>query len=105
MKLPRLRFTVRSLMLLVAVVATLIAMPPKGIEWGIRAKEEVRARRAVVEHLSEAVTYYTKQMDRIGRLIARSSREPQKDPRHEEWVKSVANYQAMVDRLQQRTLP
>jgi hypothetical protein len=94
MPIPRIRFTVRSMMMLVAVVAVLLAGIPVGMKLGLNLKEEVRARRAVVERIKSWLNQSNAWIQSREMRIARSEGQAVRDPRHERWLEELPEWRA-----------
>src|SRR5262245_50800523 len=96
MKRPRLRFTLRSMMVLVAVLALLLSGVPAGMIVGLTMKEEVRARRAVVDGLQSWITYADSWASTLETRLARSNGQAERDPRHDHWQEDLAAWREIA---------
>ena len=96
MSLPRLRFTLRSLMMLVAVVALLLAGIPAGMNLGLSVKEEARARQGVVDQINSWLDQSKSWIESRQLRIARSERQAVHDPRHRRWLEEVTEWNAIA---------
>src|SRR4051794_8952005 len=97
--MPVLRMTTRTLMFLVAFVAVLIGGAFEGMRLAMALKEEVRVRRAVVDHIREVLAQDQSWIGSLEKRIARSETQPTPDPRHDYWKTDLAYRQAQVARF------
>jgi hypothetical protein len=81
---------------LVAVLALLLAGVPLGLKLGLKVKEEVRARQAVVDSIQNFLTQSDSWVSSLETRLARSERQSVKDPRHDHWLEQIASWREIA---------
>ena len=89
-------------MILIAVVPLLIDAALRGMRWGIELKEERRARQSVVHGITGGLQWAAARIESLDRRVASSERQESRDPRHERWVREVAQWRAVETRLREQ---
>lgn len=88
------RMTHRRWLLLIAVSAALIGGAYQGTEWSLRLKEEVRARQGVVSNLHQHLDQNVSKVSSLSTRIRQSTGQAVLDPRHDRWVRELAQAQS-----------
>jgi hypothetical protein len=83
-------------MLIVALVAGFIGAVFHGMRSAVGLKSEIQARQGVVDEIDNELSYSKMWTENLERRIARSARQPSRDPRHEFWTERLALWQTIA---------